>query len=121
MIAAVVTPAGSSWDLHLTGDVPPRRVRTLAAAENALAAATGVSDGGVDVHLIPQLPGTCQRHIDDADTATATADDVNERCYLLRLQVAQRLRALELGYRDIGYLLEMHEHRVRLLLTDPAA
>jgi len=71
--------------------------------------------------VIPQLDETCRRHIDAADTATATADDLNERCYLLRLQVAQRLRALELGYRDIGYLLDMHEHRVRLLLTDPAA
>jgi len=39
VVAAVVTPAGSSWDLHLAGDVSSRRVRTLAAAENALATA----------------------------------------------------------------------------------
>jgi len=121
VVAAMVTPAGSSWDLHLAGDVPPRRVRTLAAAENALTAAAAASDGGVDVLVIPKLDETCRRHIDEADTATAAADDLNERCYLLRLEVAHRLRALELGYRDIGYLLDMHEHRVRLLLTDPAA
>jgi hypothetical protein len=119
VVAAVVTPAGSSWDLHLAGDVPPRRVRTLAAAETALAAV--VDGGGADVHVIPQLDDACQRHLDDSDAATAAADDLNERCYLLRLQVAHRLRALGIGYRDIGYLLEMHEHRVRLLLTDPAA
>lgn len=120
VVAAVVTPAGSSWDLHRAGDMPPRRVRTLAAAENALTTAAG-GCGGVDVLVIPQLPDTCQRHIDDFDTATATADDLNERCHLLRLEVAQRLRELELGYRDIGDLLDIHEHRVRLLLTDPAA
>jgi len=124
VIVAMVTPAGSSWDLHLTGDMSPRRVRTLAAAENALTAAVaaaGDGGGGVDVLVVPQLAETCQRHIDAADIATAIADDLNERCYLLQIQVAQRLRALEVGYRDIGYLLEMHEHRVRLLLTDPAA
>ncbi len=62
VVAAVVTPAGSSWDLHLTGDMPPRRCRTLAAAENALTAASAAGNGGVDVHVIPQLDDTCRRH-----------------------------------------------------------
>jgi len=123
--AAVVTPAGSSWDLHLAGDEQPRRVRTLAAAETALlaAAAAGGGGAGVDVHVIAQLGDGCQRHLDDSDAATAAADELNERAertaYLLRLQVAHRLRAFGIGYRDIGYLLAMHEHRARLLLTDP--
>jgi len=74
----------------------------------------------VDALVIPQLDDTCRRHVQASDAATAAADELNDRCYLLRLQLAHRLRALEIGYRDIGYLLEMHEHRVRLLVTDTA-
>jgi hypothetical protein len=73
------------------------------------------------VDVIAQLDDACQRHLDDSDAGTAAADELNERAHLLRLQVAQRLRTLGIGYRDIGHLLTMHEHRVRLLLTDPAA
>lgn len=74
----------------------------------------------MDVHVIAQLDDTCQRHLDDSNAATAAADELNERAYLLRLQVSRQLRALGMGHRDIGHLLDMHEHRVRLLLTDPA-
>ncbi len=109
--AAAVTPTGSSWDLHLAGNEQPRRVRTLAAAESALSAAAG--GGGVDVHVIAQLDDACRRHLDASDVATGAADELNERAYLLR--------AFGIGFHDVGYLLDMHEHRGRLLLTDPAA
>lgn len=72
----------------------------------------------VDVHVIAHLDDTCQRHLDDSDAATGAADALNERAYLLRLDVARRLRAHGIGYRDIGHLLEIHEHRVRLILRD---
>jgi hypothetical protein len=112
------SPRPGRRGLHLPGDAPPRRVRTLAAAENALSAAAG---GGVeaDVHVIAQLDDACQRHLDDSDAATATADELNEWPYLQRLQLAHWLRALGIGYRDIGHLLDMHEHRIWLLLNDP--
>ena len=76
-----------------------------------------VADDADEILLCPQLPDDLEQAIRAADLATADAEDYQRRTYELRLDLAGRLRGLDVGYQDIGHLLDIHAHRVRLLLA----
>lgn len=74
----------------------------------------------VSHEIVQWSPGDLENAVRAADVATADAEDHQHRACELRLDLAQRLRELEVGYQDIGRLLEIHARRVRLLLESHA-
>lgn len=72
---------------------------------------------GGDVTLCAELWDGLEESVRAAGLATAAADDLELRAYELRLDVAHRLRALGVGFGDIGELIGIHPHRVRVLLA----
>ncbi len=107
------TRDGIGWLVHLDTGRPPVRRISLAHAEKLARAA--IPDA--DVMLCPELPDELERAIRGADLATAGAEERERAAYELRRDVARRLRDLGIGYADIGQLLGINGHRVRLLLS----
>jgi hypothetical protein len=112
MTAVVATRDGNGWDVHLNaGGRSTRRTSLVHADKLARDLA-----GDTDVILCPQLPDELDEMLRASDLASAAAQDLQLQAYELRLDVARRLRALGIGFADIGELLAIHAHRVRLLL-----
>jgi hypothetical protein len=115
IVPVMVTRSGSGWHVHVNPGRRPVGRTSLVRAE--MLVRDLVADDGADILLCPQLPDELEQAVRVADIATADADGYQHRAHELRLDVARRLRDLEIGYQDIGYLLGMHTHRVRLLLA----
>jgi hypothetical protein len=113
MTAVMATQTENGWHVHLNPGRRPTTRTSLVHAEN-LARARAAA--GTEVVLCPSLPDDLEAALRASDVATAAADEVQSQAYELRLDVATRLRALGIGFADIGELLAIHTHRVRLLL-----
>lgn len=112
MAAVVATRDGTGWQVHLSAGRRSTRRTSLVHAEKLARDLAGDKD----VILCPQLPRDLDEAIRASDLASAAAQDLQLQTYELRVDVARRLRALGIGYADIGELLGIHTHRVRLLL-----
>lgn len=110
--AVVATRDGSGWHVHLNGGSRPTRRTSLVHAEKLVRDMAG----DTDVVLCPQLPDELDDMLRTSDFASAAAQDLQVQAYELRRHVAGRLRALRIGFADVGELLAIHPHRVRLLL-----
>jgi len=117
VVVVVVTRSGNGWLVHINPGRRPTGRTTLALAEALVRDV--VDNDGADVLLYPQLPDDLEQAVRAADVATADAEDYQWRTHELRIDVAHRLRGLDMGYQDIGYLLGIHEHRIRSLLAQP--
>lgn len=112
MTAVVATRDGTGWQLQLNaGRHSTRRTSLVHAHKLARDMA-----GDTDVVLCPQLPNELESALRASDLASATAQDLQLQTYELRLDLCRRLRTLRIGFADIGELLAVHAHRVRLLL-----
>lgn len=110
--AVVVTRDVTGWHVHPN---PGRRPTGRTSLVHAEKLARGLLTD-TDVMLCPELPDDLEECLRASDHTSAAADDLELRVYELRLDVARRLRILGVGFGDIGELLGMHVHRVRLLL-----
>lgn len=112
MTAVAATRDGTGWHVHLGDGRQPARRTSLVHAEKLACNATP----DAEVMLCPELPDELETAIHVSDLASAAAEDHQRQAYELRLDVAGRLRGLGIGFGDIGQLLGIHVHRVRLLL-----
>lgn len=112
MTAIVATRDGTGWHVHLKPGRRPTGRTSLVHAEKL--ARDLMPD--IDVMLCPELPDELEDSLRASHLAGAEAEDHQRRAYELRLDVTRRLRGLGIGFADIGHLLGLHVHRVRLLL-----
>ena len=109
---AVVSRAGTGWWLHF--DPEPVWARTLERAEIVARDLTG--DPAMGVMVSPILDPAVEDAVDETLRAGAVADDLDASVKEQRRYLVRRLRALEVGYTDIGELLEISNHRARDLI-----
>lgn len=109
---AVVSRAGNGWWLHV--DPEPVWVWTLERAEIVTRDLTG--DPAVDVMVSPILDPAVEEAAGETLRAGVVADDLDVSVEEQRRYLVRRLRALEVGYTDIGELLEISNHRARDLI-----
>jgi hypothetical protein len=109
----LATRDGTGWQVHLNAGCRSTRRSSLVHADKLARDLAG----DIDVLLCPQLPDELDEMIRALDLATADAGDLQVEAYGLRVELARRLRILGVGFADIGELLAIHVHRVRLLLT----
>ena len=112
VLVVVVTRHEGRWVVHL--EEGPQTRASLAYAERFVREL--IDDPDADILLCPQLPADLEAALRTPDVATAEDEDLRARTYELRADVARRLRAVGIAVRDIGDLLGIHEHRVRMLL-----
>lgn len=112
MTAVAATRDGTGWVLQLDAGHQSTRRTSLVHAEKLARDLVG----DTEVVLCPLLPEGIDALLRASDVASAAAEDLQLRAYDMRLGIVRRLRGLGIGFADIGELLGIHPHRVRLLL-----
>jgi len=106
------TPDDGRWIVDLP-DQPNVTAATLAHAAGV--ARRVLEEAATDIEICPYL-GSTEALVEQTLVAGLHAGRLHQQAYGLRLKIARHLRSLGVGYRDIGDLLGIHHHRVRLLL-----